>query len=258
MEDLLENISRNSNPKDNFYIVVRGNKSQLKTLFLSPLKGRGYELALVGLSTYYSFPNIDKTNNKIIIESTDGKIADVHTIRLPKGCYELTEINDRITTLMSWEKGKARVEVKQDPVTLRSLLYIKEKRWEVKFTGKDNLGKVLGFTKELYQYQMDEKGQAVPHTSENIVNILSVNSMLIHCDVITGSMVDGMMQPVIFHCSPNVAPGNKIVSDPVNPIYLPVSKDIIHELNIWVTDQDNNLLDLQEEKIVITLHMRQR
>ena len=82
--------------------------------------------------------------------------------------------------------------------------------------------------------------------------------MLIHCDVITGSMVDGMMQPVIFHCSPNVAPGNKIVSEPVNPIYLPVSNDIIHELNIWVTDQDNNLLDLQEEKIVITLHMRQR
>ena len=255
MEDLLENISQNSNPKDNFYIVVRGNKSRLKTLFSSPLKGRDYELSLVGLSTYYSFPNIDKTNNKIIIESPDGK---VYTLRLPKGCYEVTEINDRITALMSWQKGKAEVEVKQDPVTLRSLLYIKEKGWLVQFTGNDNLGKVLGFTKETYHYQTDDKGHAVPHNSENIVNILSVNSILIHCDVITGSMVDGVMQPVIFHCSPNVSPGNKIVSEPVNPIYLPVSKDVINELNIWVTDQDNNLLDLQEEKIVITLHMRQR
>jgi hypothetical protein len=255
MEGLLENISRNSNPKDNFYIVVRGNKSRLKTLFSTPLNGKGYELALVGLSTYYSFPNIDKTNNQIIIDGEDSK---VYTLRLPKGCYELTEINDRITTLMSWERGKAIVEVKQDPVTLRSLLYIKKKGWLVKFTGDESLGKVLGFTKETYDYQVDEKGHVVPHTSENIVNILSVNSILIHCDVITGSMVDGVMQPVVFHCSPNVAPGNKIVSDPVNPIYLPVSRDIINELNIWVTDQDNKLLDLQEEKIVITLHIRQR
>ena len=52
MEDLLENISRNSNPKDNFYIVVGGNKSRLKTLFSSPMKGKNYELALVGVSTY--------------------------------------------------------------------------------------------------------------------------------------------------------------------------------------------------------------
>ena len=66
--------------------------------------------------------NIDKTNNKIIFESTNGKIADVHTIRLPKGCYELTEINDRITFFMSWKKGKAKVEVKDDAVILRSLL----------------------------------------------------------------------------------------------------------------------------------------
>ena len=51
MEGLLENISRNSNPKDNFYIVTRGNKSRLKTSFSTPLNGKGYELALVGLST---------------------------------------------------------------------------------------------------------------------------------------------------------------------------------------------------------------
>ena len=256
MEVLLENISHNSNPKDNFYIVIKGNESRLKTAFSTPLSGKGYELGLVGLSTYYSFPNIDKSNNQIMIESEDD--GTIHTLKLPKGCYELTEINDRISTLMLWQKGKALVEVKQDPVTLRSLLYIKKHGWLVKFPGDKSLGKVLGFTKETYHYQIDDKGYVFPHTSENIVNILSVNSILIHCDVITGSIVDGVRQPVIFHCSPNVAPGSKIVSEPVNPIYLPVSIDVINELNIWMTDQDNKLLDLQEEKIVITLHMKQR
>ena len=53
-------------------------------------------------------------------------------------------------------------------------------------------------------------------------------------------------------------PGSKIVGDSVKPIYLPVWKDVINELNIWVTDQENRLLDLQGEKIVLTFHMRER
>ena len=71
-------------------------------------------------------------------------------------------------------------------------------------------------------------------------------------------MVDGVRSPVIYNYSPNVMPGSKIVGDTVKPIYLPVSKDVINELNIWVTDQDNRLLDLQGEKIALTFHMRQR
>ena len=254
MENYLENISRNSNPKNNFYIVIQGNKSRLKTTFSSPLNGKGYELALVGLSTYFSFPNIDDTNNQITIENGH----KVHTISLPKGIYELTQINDRISQLMSWTKNEAKIEIKQDTVRLRSLLCINDPEWCIKFVGKNTLKSVLGFTKSEYHYQKDERGHMVPHVSENIVDILRVNSILIHCDVITGSMVNGLVQPVIFHCSPNVEPGSKIVSNPVNPIYLPISSDIINQINIWVTDQDNNLLDLQDEKIVITLHMRQR
>ena len=220
----------------------------------TPLNGKGYEISVAGLSTFYSFPNIDSKNNQITIEN-DHKI---HTLNLEKGCYELTEINEKISKLMSWDKGERKVEVKQDTVTLRSLLYINDPAWSVKFTGENSLGKVLGFTKTDYHYQHDTRGNVVPHQSEKIVNILTVNSIFVQCDIITNSMVNGVSQPVIFHCSPNVAPGNKIVSEPVNPIYLPVSCDIINQINIWVVDQNNNLLDLQGEKIVITLHMRQR
>ena len=70
--------------------------------------------------------------------------------------------------------------------------------------------------------------------------------------------MDGVVKPVIFNYSPNVPVGNKIVAEPVHPIYLPVSKDVINELNIWVTDQSNNLLNLKREKVVTTFHMRKR
>ena len=250
----LENISKNSNPKNNFYIVVNDIKSKIKKNFLLPLVGKGYEIALVGLCTYYSYPNVDDSNNCIILVG-DGLR---HEIKLPKGCYELTEIGTSIKKVMNWTDKDAKVTIAENKITLRTSLLIKDKAWYVELPEANSLGKVLGFESKVYHYQVDQFGKPLPHVSEKIVNILSVNSILVHCDVISGSMIDGVISPVIFNYSPNVAPGNKIVADPVKPIYLPVSKDIINELNIWVTDQDNKLLDLQGEKIVLTFHMKER
>ena len=248
MEVYLENISKNSNPRDNFYIMVNDTQSKIKNTFSPPLAGKGYEVALIGLSTYYSYPNVDETNNTIILKGGGHHT----TINLPRGCYELDEINESITKLMKWTEKTAKVVIGKNKITLRATLLIKEAGWSVEFPKENSLGSVLGFDSKEYKYREE------PYISEKIVNILSVNSILVHCDMISGSMMDGVKSPVIFNYSPNVIPGSKIVGDPVTPIYLPVSKDVINELNIWVTDQDNRLLDLQGEKIVLTFHMRER
>ena len=94
MEDLLENISKNSNPKDNFYIVINDTKSRIKNTFTPPLVGKGYEVALIGLCTYYSYPNVDEYNNKKIFHDRNKKI--IKTIVLPRGCYKLDKIYEGI------------------------------------------------------------------------------------------------------------------------------------------------------------------
>ena len=73
---------------------------------------------------------------------------------------------------------------------------------------------------------------------------------------INGSSINGRPAPVIYSYSPNVGAGRNIVSEPRYPIYLPVTVDRITELNVWATDQDNNLLDLQNEDLIITFHIR--
>ena len=255
METYLENISKNSNPKDNFYIVNRATTSQIKTKFATPLNGRGYEIALTGLSTYYSFPNIDDRNNKIIIASK----GEEHMVELPKGCYELFEVNKSISEAMGWTIEKdAEIVITADDVTLRSKLCIRTEKCYVVFPKEHSLGLALGFEPGTYHYKKDSFGNAACYISQQIVDILKVNTIMIHADIVSGSLVDGAIRPVIFNVSPNVSPGNKIVVEPVNPIYLPVSRDVINEVNIWLTDQDNELLDLQGEKIVVTLHMRER
>ena len=105
MEGLLENISKNSNPKDNFYIVVNDTESKIKNTFSPPLVGEGYEVALIGLCTYYSYPNVDEYNNTMIFHDRNKKIRK--TIKLPRGCYKLDEIDEGIMKQMNWTKSNA-------------------------------------------------------------------------------------------------------------------------------------------------------
>ena len=59
---LLRQIVNNTEPKRSFSIVVSDNKTRFKTWFKPPIqlhKKKDYEIALINLETYYSFPNID-------------------------------------------------------------------------------------------------------------------------------------------------------------------------------------------------------
>ena len=70
MEQLLKQIVNNTELKRSFSIVVSDNKTRFKTWFKTwfkpPIqldKKKVYEIALINLETYYSFSNIDNSNN---------------------------------------------------------------------------------------------------------------------------------------------------------------------------------------------------
>ena len=72
----LKNIANHIEPKPCYYITVSGNQSTIHTTFTPPLSfppDCGYEMACCGVETYFSFPNIDSTNNKVQISRTKGK-----------------------------------------------------------------------------------------------------------------------------------------------------------------------------------------
>ena len=220
------------------------------------MEGRGYEIAVRGLSTYYSYPNITKKNNRVDILKIVGKHIVEIKVELEICCYEIKDINAGIRKHMNWKKKEdAFVTITENPVTLKSHLNIladETGKWQVVFPKERSLGTVLGFKSGTGYYGPKT------YISDKIANILSVNSILVQCDIISGSSINGKPAPVIFNTSPNVMIGHKIVAKPFIPIYLPVTVDRIHELTVWVTDQDNELLNLQGEDLIVTFHMRQR
>ena len=87
---------------------------------------------------------------------------------------------------------------------------------------------------------------------------MSVNSILVHCNIIYSLYMRGTQAPVAYNFFPNAAPWQKILEAQHNLIYLPVTVDVISTLPVWLTDQHGELLDLREEGLTIRFPLRER
>ena len=253
--ELLEQIVKNTTHKTSFQIILSNDKSNFNTRFNPKLEldeKKVYEIALVNLETYYSFPNIDETNN-IFVYSPDNGNSWVK-IKIPEGSYEIDDINNTIQHEM--EKRGHYDEINEDYYiniapntnTLKSVLIL-EKGYQVDFNHQNSLAKVLGFTGAKYTEGF--------HESENVVDILRINSILVNIDIISASYVNGTTKSTIYSFFPDVSPGYKIIESPVNLVYLPITLDTIDSLNVTITDQDYHLLNLRNEKLTIRFHIRE-
>ena len=254
MEEQLHKLVEYAEPKPKSLICVSGKTSRLKTSFIPPLEfpsANRYEIALTSLETYYSFPNINTSNNHIKISFDDGTSwLDIH---ISVGCYEITGINNELQRHIMKKTGdkkpEKRIILTSNSNTLRCVLEIVNANCRVDFdVGNDSLCTVLGFDRKVYGVGH--------HESEHIVNILSVNSILVHCDVIESSRLNGVEAPVIYTFFPDASPGDKIVSVPRHLIYIPLTLNIISRMTCWVTDQNGSDLDLQGEELTLTFHIK--
>jgi len=73
---------------------VSDNKTRFTTQFIPHIqlkKNKGYEIALVSLETYYSFPNITEENCGFMYSPDEGRTWFV--IFVPEGSYDIEDIN---------------------------------------------------------------------------------------------------------------------------------------------------------------------
>ena len=253
--ELLKQIAKNTEHKTSFQIIVSDNKSSSNTRFNPKLeldRDKVYEIALVNLETYYSFPNIYETNN-VFVYSPDNGNSWVK-IKIPEGSYEIDNINNTIQHDME-KRGHLDsinedyyINISANSNTLKPVLIL-EKDYQVDFNHQNSLATVLGFIGSKYTEGF--------HESENVVNILSINSILVNIDIISGSYVNGTTKNSIYSFFPKVSPGYKIIESPVNLVYLPITFGTIYSLTVSITDQDDHLLTLRNETLTIRFHIRE-
>lgn len=233
--------------KESFYLIQSGNNARVETNFTPNLELDGpYEIALHSLETYYSFPNVDDQNNKIRVSLDNGTTWNDLTFAV--GCYEHKDINEELQRLIVAVGGKKTdVILQANKNTFQSIMTIRG-TVQVDFTIDNSIRTVLGFNSKIYA-----QGR---HLSEHTVNIMRVNSIFVHTDVIGSAYVNGSQAPVIYSFFPDIPPGGKIIVQPRVLIYLPISLSVISHLTSWLTDQHNQALNLRGEELTIKYHLR--
>ena len=251
---LLQRIADNSDPKQGFSFIVSDNQSRILTRFNPPLhlkEGRSYEMALVNLETYYSIPNIHAGNNSFRYSPDDG--ASWFPIELSTGSYGIEDINDEIQRQLRLNKHKTKIILDANRATLRATLTL-ARSYQVDFNVSNSISSVLGFERQIYTFDRATNGYS---EGEHIVNIISINSILVNSDIISGSYVDGTQQSTIYSFFPAVDPGMKILQTPKNLVYLPVTLRTINRMETYLTDQNGTPIDLRGEHLTIRFHLRE-
>ena len=133
---------------------------------------------MVNLETFYSFANIGEDNNSFKWSVHEGKTSTI--IHVPTGCHELKAINAEIIRI----RGNSDIAILPNVNTLQCILTVVGAKCKFSFDVANSLASVLGF-KQSTVYGVGR------HASENCVNIMSANSILVHCNIIHSSYMRG-------------------------------------------------------------------
>ena len=132
MENLLIQNVNNTEPKRSFSIVVSDNETRFQTWFKPPIqldKKKDYEIAFINLETYFSFPNIDRSNNCLTYSPNFDPLW--FDIIIPEGSYHGEYINEFIQREMRknghYDKANAKdnIEISANTNTLKFEMFLK-------------------------------------------------------------------------------------------------------------------------------------
>ena len=237
-------------------VLLHGKKSVLRAEFSPPIQLKdSSEIALLSLVTWNSIPNVDSSNCNFYYN--DGKTD--HVIKLPTGSYEIDSIQDYLRDYMKLTHSKnpltddEKLILGNHPIilignrqTLKSEIVC---RYTVDFEQPNNIAKILGFDAKTIQ-------PFVRTESKFPVNILNVQVIKLHCNLSEGSFDNNSPVHTLHSFYPDVPPGYKIVEIPKSLIYYALNTRLISEIEIKITDQNQNLLNFRGESIFVRLHIR--
>ena len=242
--------------EENVLAVLTGIGPKVSTKLWPPIHIAPEDRMVVALSqvTFYnSFPNIQEMKNNEI-EITPGKGKTPIMIRLPTGAYEISEMNTEITHQLT-SKGVKNADknfvLAPNLATLKSMITLRED-FSVNFNTSYTMADVLGFSK------MNKLIGNRRFESDHIVNINQITSLLVFCNCVRPSYVQGKLKSILSNLILSCEPGVKYFDRPQHLTYLPVLNNVLSEITCWVLDQDLHEVQFRGETLEIELKIKIR
>lgn len=238
-------------------ITLSAKNATLFAKFSPPITlERDSEICLLSLVFWNSIPNVDGSNNKFYYS----KGKDTFIIEIPHGCYEIEDLESFLRTFLIKKhktpaltddqklafSGNYPISLIGNNQTLKSEMIC---IYKVDFQRENNIGSLLGFKKEIVE-------PFVKVVSSDLVKIMKTEIINVECNLSGASFENDKPSHSVYHFSPSVAPGYKIIEAPKNLIYHRLNTRVISEIEVKLTDQDGNLINLRGEQVHARLHIK--
>ena len=247
-----------SNNKRVPYIVSSSQVSEKSalgstiTIDTDPIDTLEKRVRVLKSSIWCVFPNVstDRGNNTIKFTWS----GFVHTITLNKGLYGTKDIQESIVEYCENNLlPKELIRMIPDGATNLMTLRIETlANFTMDFEDPQNVlfKDYLGFSGTINTSVLQN------YDSVNIPSLNRTNSVFIHCSFANGAFYGGQGgSNIIATCNINVSPGKLMNTEDSHPIESTCNGNIIRRFTIWLTNERNELLDMNNEDFLLVLEI---
>ena len=127
------------------------------------------------------------------------------------------------------------------------------------FTKKSFFYTILGLTQSHQGPLNDIEGfyQILPgsYKSDKPINITGIDKVHLKCNVVDGSIVNGIREPILYSFALDQPPGHKIYKEPKVKLFKKVNKSVLSHITFYFEDNDYKAADFNGETISFTCQL---
>ena len=167
--------------------------------------------------------------------------------------YEVVDLNNTLKHILP---NNVKVNITIDDIRLKSNLKINQ---TLIFTERSFFYTILGFTQSR-SYPLDDIDShyqiiAGSYKSNKPINITGIDKILLKCDCIRGSIVNGIREPILYSFALSSPPGHKIYKEPRVKLFKKINKSVLSHITFYFEDDDQKPVDFNNEMIRFTCQL---
>lgn len=223
-------------------IIIDTNTADKTVEFKQPLKGEGCAIALKNLTLWNSWHNINSKfkNNTFGFECYGEGAGKAKEYTIPDGNYTVVDLNNYFKNV--------NLDIKLSVNFAVSRFVLEVGKSCVMDLTTSSLHKILGFPQGRY---------VGTNTGPYLANISrGIDMLFVHCDLISDARYNEGFSNVLYSFTPKAAPGTLIDIHINDPIYHKVNVGNIRRVRLWITDQNDQIVDLNEQMVVYSLLLK--
>ena len=177
------------------------------------------------------------------------------TYELDPGYYTIEDLQKAVYALSDHERT---IQIEYDDLDKKVKLILTrfgDTFETLRFDIKSFFHTLSGF--ESYWYYnptnaFNSNGEGVYTSDEIILNLYTINKIHLKCDIIDGSIQDGIRQPILFSFVLDKPSGYKVFCQP-ETIHYKKNKSLLNTITFYLEDDNNEEVDFNQETLTFTL-----